>query len=57
MHEQVWQVQAIKEALEDYESGNAVLVPHEQVMAEMDQLEAEIKADLSNEDYLERPGA
>lgn len=39
--EQSWQVQAIQEALDDYQSGQAELVPHEQVM---DQLEARIRA-------------
>jgi hypothetical protein len=36
-------VQAIREALDDYQSGKAHLVSHEQVMAE---LEARIKAQL-----------
>ena len=39
--EQAWQVQAIQEALDDYRSGNAELVTHDQVMQ---RLEAKIKA-------------
>lgn len=39
--EQAWQVQAIQEALDDYRSGNAELVAHDQVMQ---RLEAKIKA-------------
>ncbi|MDQ3707594.1 MAG: ribbon-helix-helix protein, CopG family [Chloroflexota bacterium] len=44
--EQSWQITAIKEALEDYRSGQAELVPHEAVMDEMAALEAEIRAEL-----------
>jgi predicted transcriptional regulator len=44
--EQSWQVEAIREALQDYRSGKAVLVSHEQVMQEMDELETEIRATL-----------
>jgi predicted transcriptional regulator len=39
VEEQSWQVLAIREAMEDYRSGNAELVPHEQVM---ERLEAKI---------------
>jgi predicted transcriptional regulator len=42
--EQSWQVQAIREAMEEYRSGKAELIPHEQVMEE---LEARIKAKMS----------
>ncbi|HYP41430.1 MAG TPA: ribbon-helix-helix protein, CopG family [Chloroflexia bacterium] len=41
--EQSWQVAAIKEALEDYQSGNAKLVSHEAVM---ERLEAKLRAKL-----------
>jgi predicted transcriptional regulator len=44
--EQSWQVAAIKEALQDYRSGEATLVAHEQVMQEMEELEAEIRSTL-----------
>jgi RHH-type rel operon transcriptional repressor/antitoxin RelB len=43
VEEEAWQVQAIKEALDDYRSGDAKLVPHEQVM---ERLEAKIRAKL-----------
>jgi predicted transcriptional regulator len=43
IEEQAWQVQAIQAALDDYRSGDAVLVPHEEVM---DRLEARIKGAL-----------
>lgn len=43
VEEESWQVQAIQEALNDYRSGNAELVPHEQVM---ERLEAKIRASL-----------
>ena len=43
VEEEAWQVQAIKEALDDYRSGDAELVPHEQVM---ERLEAKIRAKL-----------
>jgi RHH-type rel operon transcriptional repressor/antitoxin RelB len=43
VNEQSWQVAAIKEALEDYQSGNAELVPHEAVM---ERLEAKLRAKL-----------
>jgi predicted transcriptional regulator len=46
VEEQSWQVRAITEALEDYHSGASVLIPHEQVMQEMEELEKEIKASL-----------
>jgi predicted transcriptional regulator len=46
IEEQAWQSQAIREALEDYRSGKANLFPHEQVMLEMEEPEAEIKAAL-----------
>ena len=42
VEEQVWQVQEIQEALDDYRSGNARLVAHEDVEARMEKLEAEI---------------
>lgn len=45
IEEQSWQVAAIREALEDYNSGHAELVPHEVVMEEIKELEARIKAD------------
>ena len=41
--EQSWQVAAIKEALEDYQSGAAKLVSHEAVM---ERLEAKLRAKL-----------
>jgi predicted transcriptional regulator len=44
--EQSGQVQAIKEALDDYRSGESKVVPHEEVMAELDKLEAEIQGSL-----------
>ena len=44
VEEQSWQVQAIREAMEAYHSGKAALVPHEQVM---EQLDARIKAKMS----------
>ena len=47
VEEQAWQVQAIQEALEDYRSGRAELVSHENVEADMEQFEAEIKATLA----------
>lgn len=40
--EQSWQIQTVEEALQDYRSGKAELVPHEQVM---EQLEGRIKAE------------
>jgi predicted transcriptional regulator len=43
VEEEAWQVQAIQEALDDYRSGNAELVPHEQVM---ERLEAKLRAKL-----------
>ncbi len=43
VEEEAWQVQAIKEALDDYRSGDAELVPHEEVM---ERLEAKIRAKL-----------
>jgi predicted transcriptional regulator len=43
VEEQSWQVQAIQEALDDYRSGKAELVPHDQVMQ---RLEAKIKSKL-----------
>jgi len=42
--EQAWQVQAIKEALDDYRSGHADLAPHEEVM---ERLESRIRAKLT----------
>lgn len=45
VEEQAWQVQAIKEALDDYRSGNAELAPHEEVMG---RLEARIRAKLTS---------
>ncbi len=44
--EQSCQVTAIKEALDDYKSGRAELVPHETVMDEMAALEGEIEAEM-----------
>lgn len=44
VREQAWQVQAIQEALDDYRSGHAELVPHEEVM---DRLETRIRAKLA----------
>lgn len=44
--EQAWQVAAIKEALEDYKSGQAELTPYEAVMEEMAALETEIRAEM-----------
>lgn len=41
--EQSWQVEAVKSALDDYSSGKAELVPHEQVMA---RLESRIRQEL-----------
>jgi predicted transcriptional regulator len=41
--EQSWQVASIKEALEDYQSGSAKLVPHEDVM---ERLESKLRAKL-----------
>ena len=35
LDEESWQVAAIREALAEYRSGNAVLLPHEDVMAEV----------------------
>lgn len=46
MDEQEWQVQEIQEALDEYRAGKSVLIPHEQVEAEMAQLEAEIEAQI-----------
>lgn len=43
LQEQAWQVQAIEEALDDLNSGQAELVPHEEVM---EGLEAQLKAKL-----------
>ena len=37
VEEELPEVEAIKEALDEYESGKAVLIPHEQVMREMDE--------------------
>ncbi len=45
VEEQTWQVQAISEALADYRSGKAEIVPHEQVM---EQMEAKIRASLGS---------
>ncbi len=39
--EQAWQVQAIREAMEEYRSGKAESVPHEEVK---ERLEAKIRA-------------
>ena len=36
VQDQAWQVQAIQEALDDYRSGHAELVPHEEVMARLE---------------------
>lgn len=36
LQEQSWQVQAIEEALAEYRSGKAPLIPHEQVVALME---------------------
>lgn len=44
VEEQAWQVGAVSEGLEEYRSGRAELVPHEQVM---DQLEARIRSKIS----------
>jgi predicted transcriptional regulator len=44
--EQSWQVQAIKEALDDYRSGKSRLVSHEEVTAELEKLEADIRGSL-----------
>lgn len=41
--EQSWQVAAIRDALEDYQGGNAKLVPHKDVM---ERLEAKLGARL-----------
>lgn len=41
VEEQAWQVGTVSEALDEYRSGRAQLVPHEQVMGE---LEARIRA-------------
>ena len=45
VEEEAWQVAAITEALEAYERGGATLLPHAQVMAE---LEAKIRAKLGD---------
>lgn len=42
--EQSWQIEAVEDAMKDYESGKAELVPHEQVM---EQLEGRIKTKVS----------
>ncbi len=42
--EQAWQVQVIQEAVDDYRAGTSVLVPHAEVM---EQLEARINAKLT----------
>lgn len=44
VEEQSWQVEAIKEALEEYNSGKSEVVSHEQVM---EGLEARIRAKIS----------
>ncbi len=44
--EQSWQVEAVREALQDYRSGTAILVPHKQVMQEIEELETKIRAAL-----------
>lgn len=44
VQEQSWQVKAIEEAITEYGSGKGEVVPHEQVM---EQLEGRIKAKLS----------
>ncbi len=44
--EQEWQTRATQEAMKDYRSGTAILVPHDEVMAELETLEAEISATL-----------
>lgn len=44
--EQSWQVQQIKEALADYETGHANLVSHEDVVADLKELEAEINSNM-----------
>lgn len=35
--EQAWQVQAIQEAVNEVDSGKAVLIPHEEVMSRFEQ--------------------
>ena len=42
--EQSWQIEAVEDAMKDYESGKAELIPHEQVM---EQLEGRIKTKVS----------
>jgi predicted transcriptional regulator len=44
--EQSWQVEVVREALQDYRSGKATLVSHEHVMQEIEELETEIRATL-----------
>ncbi|MGI8588224.1 MAG: CopG family ribbon-helix-helix protein [Chloroflexia bacterium] len=46
VEEQAWQIHAIQEAMNDYRNGTAKLVPHDEVMAELEALEAEISATL-----------
>jgi predicted transcriptional regulator len=41
VEDEAWQVAAIRKAYEDYKAGRSVLIPHEQVMAELD---AQIRA-------------
>ena len=43
VNEQSWQVAVIKEALADYRSGEAKLVSHDDVIAEFEDLEAELQ--------------
>jgi predicted transcriptional regulator len=53
VQEQAWQVRAIQEALHDYRSGDATLIPHEQIDAEMEAeiaaLDAEVRATVKRE--------
>ena len=44
VNEQSWQVAVIKEALSDYRSGDQKLVSHEDVVDELEDLEAELQA-------------
>lgn len=36
LDEEAWQVKAIQEAVDEVESGNAILIPHEEVMRYME---------------------
>ena len=49
VEDNAWQIQQIREALDDYRAGTATLIPHEEVMEHIDEM---IRAKLGDADTL-----